>query len=99
MPGKRLRAVQPDEVAKPKRKKTMAEAANDGDNLALYLALRSKLVEALNDARTPQHALAPIARQIAQCTESIDRLQLKAEIEEEEEQVPTGDEPWTPNEI
>jgi hypothetical protein len=71
----------------------MSEAAESGDNLALYEALRTRLVEALNDPRTPQHALAPLARQVSQTTEAIDRLLARAEAEADDEPAPT-DESW-----
>src|SRR6516164_3998191 len=92
MPRK-LRAVEPDElVPKPRRRKTMTEAAADGDDLALFEALRTRLVESLNDARTPAHAVAPLARALAQTTEQIDRLvRQRADASTEAE---PGDEAW-----
>jgi hypothetical protein len=93
MPRK-LRSVGPDEVPKPRRhKKTMIQAAEDGDDVALYEALRIRLVEAINDARTPSHAIAPLSRALAQATDAIDRLVMQREVDARTEAV-AGDESW-----
>jgi hypothetical protein len=95
MPRK-LRSVAPGEAPpKPRRRKTMTEAAESNDDLALYEALRKRLVEAINDARTPAHAMAPLARQVAQTSEAIDRLIRRREADTEAgEAVARRDEPW-----
>jgi hypothetical protein len=91
---RKLRAIDPGEVVpKPPRRKTMTEAAATGDDLALFEALRTRLVESLNDARTPAHAVAPLARTLAQTTEQIDRLVRQQEADASTEAV-AGDEAW-----
>jgi hypothetical protein len=50
-------------------------------------------VESLNDARTPAHAIAPLARALAQTTEQIDRLVRQREADASTEVV-AGDERW-----
>jgi hypothetical protein len=76
MPRK-LTPVGPDEVPKPQRKKTLIEAAESGDDVALCMALRTRLVEAINDTGTPRHALAALSRQVSLLTEQLDRLEQK----------------------
>jgi hypothetical protein len=100
VPGKRLRSVGPDEVPKPqpkKAKKSMVQAAADGDEVALLEAMRDRLVVALNSSATPAHTLAPLARQVAQLNENIDRLVRR--IAADNEAPMAGDEPWDPSAI
>jgi hypothetical protein len=93
MPDKRLRSVGPDGAPKPQRPKSLIEAAETGDNVALCKALRSRLVEAIRDHRTRAHALAPLARQVGHLTEQLDRFEQKRQNEATDAQAP-GDESW-----
>jgi len=59
---------------------------------AMIEALRARLVVAVSSS-APDHVLAPISRQIAQLTETLDLLVRRREAEAEAE-VSRADAPW-----
>jgi hypothetical protein len=86
----RLRPVAPGKKAP--RKKTMIEAIDTRDDVALIEALRARLVAALSSSSAPEHTLAPLARQVAQLTETLDLLVRRREADASE--APPADDSW-----
>jgi hypothetical protein len=91
MTAKRLRPVGPNEKAPTK--KSMLEAINTRDDIALHETLRERLVVEMSSTSVPPHVMAPIARQIAQLTERLDELVRRREAEAEAK-VSEADEKW-----
>jgi hypothetical protein len=73
----------------------MIEAIDTRDDIALIEALRARLVVAVSSTSAPEHVLAPISRQIAQLTETLDLLVRRRDAEASAAVAP-GDDRWDP---
>jgi len=65
-----LRAVTPDDSAQPM--KSLSQAADEGSQLELLVAMRARVARAVEDPKTPAHALAPLTRRLLEIAREID---------------------------
>lgn len=91
--ARKLRAVGPDEVAHPRRPRTILEAAETGDRLDELVAMRRRLAQALDDPNTLARDLASLSRRQLEISREIDDLKRRADEEAEEDAV-TPDDQW-----
>lgn len=92
MAAKRLRAVSQDEPAPPKRK-TISQAAADGDHRELLVALRARVAKAVENPETPARDLAALTRRLQEIAKEIAQIDL-AESEEKSVVANSDDEDW-----
>lgn len=95
--GKRrhLRAVEPDEPSSALQPRTLAvdEAARDGSDLELLMAMRDRVAETVADPNCPPRDLAALTRRLEELRKQIaaERLRLKEELADAEA---VDDETW-----
>lgn len=91
-----LRAVGADEkppVKKPA--KSIVQAATDGDQLELLVAMRGRVATAVQDPNCPPRDLAALTRRLQEIAREIDALEAKARQEADEDaESRTPDEEW-----
>lgn len=73
MAERKLRAVEPDET-KAKRL-TITEAAEQGDDLAMMIALKARIASTLQDPKTPPRDLAALSLRLQGISQEIKTLQ------------------------
>ena len=93
MATKRLRAVAPDEAA-PKRRLSITEAADAGDQRELLVAMRARVAKTVEDPNCPPRDLAALSRRLQEINREIEALDAKA-AQEASEHVSVADEDWS----
>lgn len=78
-----LRAVKPGEVAPPKKKLTILEAAEAGDTLEELRSMRRRIAVSLDNPNTPARDLAALSRRQLELGKEIDMLEARAKEESE----------------
>ncbi|RRJ85913.1 hypothetical protein EG850_11020 [Gulosibacter macacae] len=90
-----LRAVEPDEPPSALEPRTLAvdEAARDGSDLELLMAMRDRVAETVADPNCPPRDLAALTRRLEELRKQIaaERLRLKEELADAEA---VDDETW-----
>lgn len=77
---KRLRAVKPDEP-KPKRDKSVAQAAASGSHRDLLIAMRDRIARTVSDPDCPPRDLASLTRRLQDIAKELDMLDARAKQE------------------
>ena len=80
-PRKPLRAVAPDEVAKPSAPLTVAQAAEKGSHRDLLVAMRERVAAAVSDPRCPPRDLAALTRRLQDIAEKIEAIDARSKEE------------------
>lgn len=90
-----LRAVAPDEKAapKPKRRLTVAEAAESGTQRDLLVAMRERVAKAVADVNCPPRDLAALTRRLQEIAREVEAIDARA-AEEAVEGAAVADEAW-----
>lgn len=90
-----LRTVKPGEKApeKPKRKVTVAEAAETGSHRDLLVAMRERIAKTVSDPDCPPRDLAALTRRLQDIAKEIEAIDLRAKEEAREDGV-SADEAW-----
>lgn len=89
-----LRAVSADEAAKPAAKpKTVAQAAANGSQRELLVAMRERIALTVSDPACPPRDLAALTRRLQEIAREIEALDLRAKEEARESGV-IPDEAW-----
>jgi hypothetical protein len=86
-----LRAVKPGD--KPVPRKSVAEAAADGNRRELLVAMRDRIARAVAADDCPPRDLASLTRRLQDIAKEIEALDVKAAEEAEDERV-TADAEW-----
>jgi len=87
-----LRAVAPDEKAKPARVLTVTEAASEGSARDVYVAMRDRIAVAVEDPNTPARDLAALTKRLAETIREIAAIDARAAQEDDEHaEVSDGD--------
>lgn len=91
-----LRAVGADEKPlKPRAVKSIVQAATDGDQLELLVAMRGRVATAVQDPNCPPRDLAALTRRLQEIAREIDAIEVKAKQEADEDgDSRTPDESW-----
>lgn len=91
----KLRAVGEGETAPapPPPPKSVTEAADGGTTLELYVAMRSRIAEAVESPLTPPRDLAALSKRLGDLQKEIDALKAKQE-EEVAQSGPVPDAPF-----
>lgn len=93
-----LRAVGPNEPPpkreQPKKPKTIAEAAADGDARALLVAMQTRIAKAIDNPNCPPRDLAALTRRLHEITRDIEAIDAAAEEEGGSGSEPVPDEEW-----
>lgn len=76
---KPLRAV--TEADKPAAPKSVTEAASNGTTRELYIAMRTRIAEAVEDRNTPARELAALTKRLAEVVNSIEAIDAREEQE------------------
>lgn len=84
-----LRVAAPDEV--PAQRKTIVEAAESNDSLALLVAMRRRLASAVQDEDTPARDLASLSRRLIEVDKSIESRRVQERQEAEGDEVADGE--------
>lgn len=94
-PARHLRAVEPDEPEAPAgpRRMTVDDAARDGSDLELLMAMRDRVATQVADPNCPPRDLAALTRRLEELRKEIaaERLRLKEEAADAEV---VADEAW-----
>ena len=69
-----LRAVQPDDPAPRRVRKTVGAAAEGGDRLELLEALRLRISTTVDDPNTPPRDLAALSRRLLEIAREIEAI-------------------------
>lgn len=95
MPTRKLRAVEADEKP-PAQKviKSIIEAAEDGDQLELLYAMRTRVAKAVQDPNCPPRDLAALTRRLQEIGKEIEAIEAKRKQEAAEDGSVTPDEAW-----
>ena len=79
MAEKSLRVVAPGEAPpKPRRPKTVTEAAKDGTHRDLLVAMRERVARAVEDSTTPARDLAALTRRLMELARDIEAIDARA---------------------
>lgn len=90
-----IRAVADDEAPPaPKKLLTITEAAEDGDQRELLVAMRRRVATTVEDPNCPPRDLAALSRRLQELSKEIAALDVKARQEAEEDGSSTPDEEW-----
>ena|SRR5690348_9016328 len=91
-----LRTVQPDEKApeRPKKRKSVTQAADDGTQRDLLVALRTRIAKQVEDPNCPPRDLAALSRRLLEIAKEIEAIDAAAEEEAAEGAGATPDEEW-----
>lgn len=82
MAARTLRAVSPDEApAKPKKPKSVTQAADAGTPRELLVALRTRIAKQVEDVNCPPRDLASLSRRLLEIAREIEALDAAAEQE------------------
>ncbi|MBF6213765.1 hypothetical protein IU487_22365 [Nocardia puris] len=87
----KLRAVGEDEL--PPERKSITEAAADGDHLAMLQALRTRIAQQVESPNCPSRDLAALSRRLIEIAKEIEAIEL-AEGEDRSVVANTDDEDW-----
>lgn len=87
-----LRAVKPNE-APAKKRKSVAQAAQDGDRRELLVAMRDRIAATVADPDCPPRDLASLTRRLQDIAKEIDQIDL-ASVGEGSVVADTHDEPF-----
>lgn len=80
--------------------KSLLQAATDGDQLELLVAMRKRVAETVQDPDCPPRDLASLTRRLQEIAREIDALEAKAKQEADEDGGSrTPDEEWDPEAI
>lgn len=90
---KTLRAVSPDEVPAKKRRLSITEAADAGDQRELLVAMRARIAKSVEDPNCPPRDLAALTRRLQDINRDIEAIDAKAK-QEADEDVTAADEEW-----
>lgn len=91
--GAPLRAVTDGEKPERPKPKTVAEAAELGDNRALLVAMRERIARTVSDPDCPPRDLAALSRRLQDIAKEIEQIDLRAR-QEAREDVVSEDEEW-----
>lgn len=75
-----VRAVKADESA-PRRKQSVAQAAESGDHRSLLVAMRERIAVTVSNPDCPPRDLAALTRRLQDIAKEIESLDLKAKQE------------------
>ena len=89
-----LRAVAADEKAPQRRPKTVTQAADDGTQRELLVAMRARVAGAVEDPNTPARDLAALTKRLLEIAREIDAIDARAAEEAEESDGATPDDEW-----
>lgn len=89
----KLRAVAPDETPSAKRRLSITEAADAGDQRELLVAMRSRVAKTVEDPHCPPRDLASLSRRLQDINREIEAIDAKAAVEARED-AETADEQW-----
>jgi hypothetical protein len=89
----KLRAVDPDETPPLKRRLTITEAADAGDQRELLVAMRSRVAKTVENSNCPPRDLASLSRRLQDINREIEAIDAKAAVEARED-AETADEQW-----
>jgi hypothetical protein len=88
-----LRAVGADEKPPaPKRKQTVAQAAESDDHRALLVAMRDRIAKTVSDPECPPRDLAALTRRLQDIAKEIESIDLRRKQEVDEDGESVGDE-------
>ena len=91
----KLRAVGADEKPKVPVVKSLLQAATDGDQLELLVAMRTRVATAVQDPNCPPRDLAALTRRLQEIAREIDAIEAKVKQEADEDGAGrTPDEEW-----
>lgn len=82
-----IRAVTPGETPVPKHAKTVTQAANNGTQRELLVALRTRVAKQVEDPNCPPRDLASLSRRLLEIARDIEALDAAAEQEAAENAV------------
>ncbi len=80
-----LRAVGPDETAKPAKPKTITEAADNGTTRELLAAMRARIAKAVEDPNTPARDLAALTKRLVEVVRDIEAIDARDEGDDSED--------------
>jgi hypothetical protein len=90
---KRLRVVDPGEVAEKPKKLTVTQAAAEGSHRDLLASLRDRVAAAVQSPNCPPVALAALSRQLTSISKELSVIDARVE-DEIGEAAQTPDEAW-----
>jgi ribosome-binding protein aMBF1 (putative translation factor) len=76
-----LRAVRPDEKAKPTKAKSITEAADSGTTRELLVAMRARIAKAVEDPNTPARDLAALTKRLVEVVRDIEAIDAREDEE------------------
>lgn len=76
-----LRAVEPGEVVKPQRPKTVTEAAQQGTTRELLVATRDRIAKAVEDPNTAARDLAALTKRLMETVREIEAIDARDDEE------------------
>ena len=86
-----LRAVGPDEVAKPSVQKSVTAAAAAGSRRELLVSVRDRVAIAVEDPNTPARDLAALTRRLMEIAKDIEAIDVKESGESQSAEVTDED--------
>lgn len=90
-----LRAVGADEKPPTKKKiRTIIEAAEEGDQRELLVAMRRRVAATVQDPNCPPRDLAALSRRLQEISREIEAIDVKVRQEADEDGSSTPDEEW-----
>lgn len=97
MPAKpALRVVKADAKPRPRRKLTVAQAAESGDRRALLVAMRDRIARTVADPECPPRDLAALTRRLTEISKDLEAIDL-AEAQEAQRAGDTTDDSFDPS--
>lgn len=88
-----LRAVAADEAPPRKKRLTITEAAEAGDQRDLLVAMRTRLARSVEDLNCPPRDLAALSRRLQDISRDIEAIDARVK-QEAEESATAADEEW-----
>lgn len=88
-----LRAVAAGEAPPKKRRLSITEAADAGDQRELLVAMRARIAKSVEDPNCPPRDLAALTRRLQDINRDIEALDAKAQ-READEHVSAADDVW-----
>jgi hypothetical protein len=88
-----LRAVAADEKAEPEARLSITDAANQGNQRALLVAMRTRVAQTVDDPKCPPRDLASLTRRLQDINREIESLDAKLK-QEAREDAHSADEAW-----
>jgi len=85
MAQKPLRAVAPGEKAPQRRLKTITQAAADGNQKELLVALRARVARTVEDPNCPPRDLAALSRRLQEINRDIEAIEAREKQEAAED--------------